>query len=79
MDKSKMSISLETEPMKKVMMGWISLGECAKRAIRTVRLEVSKAVQDAARILRIIVFLHSAEDFPSVLRLYGIEECSDTK
>jgi hypothetical protein len=79
MNKSKMSISLETETTRKVMMGWISFGERAKRAIRTVRLEVSNAVQDAAHILRIIVFLHSAEDFPSVLRLYGIEECSETQ
>ena len=36
------------------------------------------AVQDAARVLRVMAFLHSAKDLPSILRLYGIENPSET-
>jgi hypothetical protein len=36
------------------------------------------AVQDAARVLRVMAFLHSAKDLPSILRLYGIENSSET-
>jgi len=79
MDKNDMPISLPTETTKKAMMCQIPFEEHTKRAIRTARLEVSRAMKDAAHILRIMVFLHSAEDFPSVLRLYGIEECSETQ
>lgn len=50
-----------------------------KRAFRTARMTVGRAEQDVARVLRIVVFLHSAKDFPSVLRLYGIEESSVTE
>jgi hypothetical protein len=50
-----------------------------KRAFRTARMTVGRTTQDAARVLRIIIFLHSAKDFPSVLRLYGIEESSVTE
>jgi hypothetical protein len=50
-----------------------------KRAFRTARMKVGRATQDVARVLRIIILLHSAKDFPSVLRLYGIEESSVTE
>jgi hypothetical protein len=50
-----------------------------KRAFRTTRMKVGRAAQDTARVLRIVIFLHSAKDFPSVLRLYGIEESSVTE
>jgi len=79
MDKNDMPISLLTETTKKTMICQILFEENTKRAIRTARLEVLRAIKDAARILRIMVFLHSAEDFPSVLKLYGIEECSATQ
>jgi hypothetical protein len=41
--------------------------------------EVGRAVQEAAHVLRIMVFLHSTKDFPSVLRLYGMEVSSETE
>jgi hypothetical protein len=47
-----------------------------KRAIRRAGMEVAKAVQETARVFRIMIFLHSAKDFPSILRLYGIEGSS---
>jgi hypothetical protein len=50
-----------------------------KRAVRTAGLEIARAFQGAVHLLRIIVFLHSAKDFPSVLRLYGIEDSSETE
>jgi hypothetical protein len=78
MDTSRMSISLAAT-MRKVANHHFLFGERAKRAIRTVSMEVARAVQDAARVLRIVIFLHSAKDFPSVLRLYGIENPSETE
>ena len=35
--------------------------------------EVARAGQDAVCVLRVMIFLHSAKDFPSVLKLYGME------
>jgi hypothetical protein len=79
MGKSNISILLPTATTKKVTIYHVLSEERAKRAIRTARLKVAKAVQDAARVLRIMIFLHSAKDFPSALRLYGIEEPSWTE
>lgn len=50
-----------------------------KRALRTAGKEAAKTVQDAVHVLKVMIFLHSAKDFPSVLRLYGIENSSGTK
>jgi hypothetical protein len=50
-----------------------------KRALRTAGKEVARAVQDAVHVLKVMIFLHSAKDFPSVLRLYGIENSSGTE
>lgn len=47
-----------------------------KRALRTASKEVARAMQDAVHVLKVMVFLHSAKDLPSVLRLYGIENSS---
>jgi hypothetical protein len=49
------------------------LEERARRTVRMVRSEVGRALQETSRVLRIMVSLHSAEDYPSVLRLYGLE------
>lgn len=56
-----------------------SIVDAEKRVIRKASMEVARAVQDAARVLRIVIFLHSAKDFSSVLRLYGIENPSETE
>jgi len=50
-----------------------------KRALRTAGKEAARAVQDTVHVLRVMIFLHSAKDFPSVLRLYGIENSSGTE
>lgn len=42
-----------------------------KRAIRTARTEVARDAQEAVHVLKIMIFLHSAQDFESILRLYG--------
>jgi len=62
--------------MESVTAKFKTVIDAEKRAFRTARMTVERAAQDAARVLRIIVFLHSAKDFPSVLRLYGVEESS---
>jgi len=44
-----------------------------KRTVQKVSMEVARSLQDSAQVFRIMIFLHSAKDFPSVLKLYGIE------
>jgi hypothetical protein len=41
-----------------------------------IRVEAVKTVREAVHIFRIMVFLHSAQDFPAVLKLYGAEDSS---
>jgi hypothetical protein len=50
-----------------------------KRALRTAGKEAARAVQDGVHVLKVMIFLHSAKDFPSILRLYGIENSSGTE
>ena len=38
--------------------------------------EAVKIVRDTVCVFRIMVFLHSAKDFSSVLKLYGAEDSS---
>jgi hypothetical protein len=75
MDKSKMLISSRAT-MSKIATCNTSFGGRAKHAIRTANMKVAKAVKDSAHILRIMTSLHSSKDFPSVLKLYGIEDLS---
>lgn len=51
--------------------------EAEKRFIRKVDVEVVRAGQEVAHVLKIMVFLHSAKDFQSVLKLHGMENCED--
>jgi hypothetical protein len=51
--------------------------DAEKRFIRKVYMEVVRAGQEAVHVLKIMVFLHSAKDFQSVLKLYGMENCED--
>ena len=56
-----------------------SIADAGKSVIWMASMKVARAAQEAAHVLRIIVFLHSAKDFSSVLRLYGMEESSETE
>jgi hypothetical protein len=56
-----------------------NIADAGKSVIWTVRIEFARSAQEAAHVLRIIVFLRSTKDFASVLRLYGMEESSGTK
>jgi len=49
-----------------------------RRFAHKISAEAVKTLRDAVRVLRIVVFLHSAKDFPSVLKLYGAEDSSVT-
>ena len=40
-------------------------------------MEVVRAGQEVVHLLKIMVFLHLAEDFQSILELYGMENCED--
>jgi hypothetical protein len=79
MDTNGMSISVSAATMKKATAYHPLFGERAKRAIQTASTEIARAMQEAARVLRIIIFLHSAKNFPSILRLYRIESPSETE
>jgi hypothetical protein len=74
MDKSKMQNSFSGAIISKVSTFHLCVVEWATRSFQKASLEVGRALKDAARMLRIITFLHSAKDLQSVLRLYGIED-----
>jgi hypothetical protein len=63
MDKNKVSITLSTAVKGKVTTSLF--GERAKHAFRTVSLQLVRDLQEVARGLRIIIFLHSSQDFSS--------------
>jgi hypothetical protein len=63
--------------MESVTVKFRSMLGAKKRAIQTASMEVARALQEAAHVLRIMIFLHSAQDFPSVLKLYGIKNRSE--
>ncbi len=50
--------------------------ESDKRFAHRVKARVQNTVHDAVHVLRIMVFLHSAKDFSSVLKLYEMEDSS---
>lgn len=50
--------------------------DAGKRAIQMTSMETARTAQNAVRVFKVMIFLHSAKDFPSVLRLYGMEDSS---
>jgi hypothetical protein len=75
-DQTPMSLPPATERDRKYHA---ILKEHAKRAIRSAGMKAAVAVQQTAQVLKIMVSLHSAKDFPSVLRLYGLEGSTGTE
>jgi hypothetical protein len=63
--------------MESVTRKFKSTVDVEKRFIGKVSEEVARAGQDAVHVLRVMIFLHSAKDFPSVLKLYGLENSED--
>jgi hypothetical protein len=49
------------------------LSGCSNRNVSTFSAKAASAVREVADVFRIMVCLHSAKDFPSVLRLCRIE------
>ena len=47
-----------------------------RRLAHKISVEAVKTVREAVRVLKIMILLHSAKDFPSVLKLYGAEDSS---
>jgi hypothetical protein len=72
-----MSISPLATAKKKATAHHFPFGERVKRATRAASAEVAGTVQDVAHVLRIIIFLRFAKDFPSILKLYGVESLSE--
>jgi len=50
--------------------------DAGRRVIQAANMKVARAMEYSAHVFRIMIFLHSAKDFPSVLRLYGIDNSS---
>lgn len=73
MDRNEMSIPFSAAVKRRVTTRLFLFGERAIRAFRTASLQVARDLQEAARVLRIMIFLRFTKDFSSVLRLYGIE------
>ena len=73
-DKSRVQDSFSGRIIIKISMFHQSMENWSTRFVQRASWEVSRAVKDALRMLRIIVFLHSAEDLQSVLRLYGVRD-----
>jgi hypothetical protein len=61
-----------TTATEKTTVNHLLLG-CTKRDASTVSTRVPSAAREAAHVIRIMVCLHCAKDFSSVLRLYGIQ------
>jgi len=77
MDTRKTSISPLATAKKKATDYLFPLGERAKRAVQAASAEIAITVRDVAHVFRIIIFLRFAKDFPSILKLYGVESLSE--
>ena len=47
-----------------------------RRFARKITVEAARTLRGAVQVFRIMVFLHSAKDLSSVLKLYGAEDLS---
>jgi hypothetical protein len=77
MDTRKIPISLLATAKKKATTYLFPSGERTKRAFRAASAEVAITVRGVAHVFRIIIFLRFAKDFPSILKLYGVESLSE--
>ncbi len=74
MEKSKRPKLSSNMTRKRAIAAKILLAQRARVVVTKTRSEIVKAYQNAVRVLRIMIFLHSAKDLSCVLRLYGIEQ-----
>ena len=74
MDRNKTQDSFSSAIIHRFSAFHLSIENWAAHSFQTANWEVGIAVKDAFRMLKIITFLHSAQDLQSVLRLYGLEE-----
>jgi hypothetical protein len=79
MDESKVSTSSPMAVMNEDTTCHSFFGRRRESAVQTSRMKAAKAVREAARLFRIMVFLSSAKDLPSVLRLYGLDGASEAE
>lgn len=74
MEKSKIPKPSSNITRKGAIATKILLAQRTRVVVTKARSEMAKAWQNTVRVLRIMIFLHSAEDLSCVLRLYGIEQ-----
>gem|GEM_PF-2915874 len=70
-------IAEASTPLPSISRIWVYRPFSVKRiklAMRAVEMKVYRAFIEAMQILRIMMSLHSAKDFSTIPRLYGIEE-----
>lgn len=77
MEPRKTSISPLATAKKKATDYLFPLGERVKRAFQVACAEVAGTVRDGTHMFRIMIFLRFAKDFPSILKLYGVESLSE--
>lgn len=77
MDEKRLSISLpQIATTKGVLAYCLHFAEDVIRALDMFRLEVARSARDMTRLVRVMILLHSTEDYESLLRLYGIKNHS---
>lgn len=72
-DESEKSTSFGTAGRSKLTMSDLVAGDDVKCVVQSAVLRIARTGEEVMRIVRIMAFLHSAKDLPSVLRLYGVE------
>jgi hypothetical protein len=77
MEPKKTSISPLATAKKKATDYLFPLGASAKRAVQAAYAEVAGTMRNVTRVFRIMIFLRFAKDFPSILKLYGVESLSE--
>ena len=74
MEKNKIPKLSPNKTRKRAIATKILLAQRARVIVKKSRSEMLKTWQNAVRVLKIMIFLHSAEDLSCILRLYGIEQ-----
>jgi hypothetical protein len=76
MNEKELSISLPQTATTRVLAYCLGFVEDVIHAFDVFRVEVARSFQDMARMVRVMILLHSTEDYESILRLYGIKNPS---
>lgn len=74
-DTNDLSIS-STAVTNRGTVNHLSIKDRARSIFHTAIMKAKTDIREAAHVFKIMVFLHTAKDFPTVLKVYGIESTS---